>query len=364
MPAEAPLAGREDIRRILIVKWSALGDVVIASALMEDMARAFPQAEIHLNTLPPCAALFAHDPRFRAVFAIDVRQKRQRWRRVREWLQRVRQGRYDLVVDLQRTDHTRFLLALLQLTGRGIRHRLGSEGGFPYSLRTPPVALPRRDFDVMRAMLTAAGIPTRSEVPVLHAGPDAQARVAALLAELGLATGRYAVLLPGSQAAGWLKRWGAARYAEVAQGLAAAGMERVLVIGGPDEVEDCAAIAQAGSFVANLNGRIGLLEIAPLCAGAALIVANDTGTAHIAAAADRPMLVICGPTDPRRVKPIGPKVRAIQAVLPCLNCYAKDCPEADYHACMRLLTPEIVAAEALSLAALAQLPDNAVYRRY
>ena len=53
----------DSIRRVLVIKWSALGDVVIASALMEDIARALPHAEIHLNTQPNCTGLFAQDPR-------------------------------------------------------------------------------------------------------------------------------------------------------------------------------------------------------------------------------------------------------------------------------------------------------------
>ena len=68
------------IHRILIIKWSALGDVVIATALMEDVRRAFPDAAIDLNTLPNCLALFKDDPRFREVFAIDVRDRSQRCR--------------------------------------------------------------------------------------------------------------------------------------------------------------------------------------------------------------------------------------------------------------------------------------------
>ena len=71
--------------------------------------------------------------------------------------------------------------------------------------------------------------------------------------------------------------------------------------------------------------------------GARVVVANDTGTAHVAAAAARPMLVICGPTDPRRVRPLGEQVRTLQASLPCINCYAKTC---SHHSCMREVTVE------------------------
>ncbi len=341
---------RGDIHRILVIKWSALGDVVMATALMEDIRLAFPAARIDLNTMPASAGLFAHDPRFGEVFAMDVRKRGERLRHTLAWLARVRAGRYDLIIDLQRTDHTRGLLALLLLSGGTPRHRLGNRGGFPYS-QPPAVTDPRAHaFTMMRSVLESAGIPACTTRPVLHAGQAHRTRAHELLAAHGLQPGRFAVFLPGSQAAGWLKRWGVERYRALARLLREQGLaERIAVVGGPDEVEDCRGIAAEGDWLVNLNGQLRLLEIAPLCEQAAFIVANDTGTGHIAAAADRPMLVICGPTDPTRVKPIGERVHAIQADLPCKNCYAKDCLIGERQRCMRLLTPAFVAAELSAL---------------
>jgi heptosyltransferase-2 len=359
MPTDAAPLDRAGIRRILIVKWSALGDVVIASALMQDIALAFPDAEIDLNTMPNCLGLFAHDPRFREVFALDVRKKGQRWQMAREWLKRVRAGRYDLLIDLQRSDHTRFLLTLLWLSGGAPRHRLGNRGGFPYT-QQPQVRDPQAHaFRMMRSVLESAGIPVATTHPVFHASPESAVKVAALRAQHQLHDGRYVVLLPGSQAAGVLKRWGIERYAELAGLLHRQGMDKVVLIGGPDEVEDCRQIALTGDFIVNLNGALGLLEIAPLCAGAAAIIGNDTGTAHFSAGAGRPLLVICGPTDPRRVKPIGDQALALQAALPCSNCYAKTCANAEQpHACMQAITPTFIAAQFARLQAGALRPGG------
>ena len=350
MADEAPLAGRDDIRRILIIKWSALGDAVIASALMEDVARAFPLAEIHLNTMAGCAGIFANDPRFTQVFSIDVRDRTRRWKNAWAWVRRVRSGRYDLLIDFQRSDHSRFLLALLVLMGGAPRHRLGNRGGFPFT-RQPAVRDPRSHaFRMMQSVLESAGIPARTRHPVLYPTPESLAKVKAVRQQHGLEDGRYAVLLPGSHVAGRLKRWGSARYAELAGRLHRQGVDRIVVIGGPDEIEDCATIATAGEFV-NLNGVLSLLEIAPLCAGATAIVGNDTGTAHFSSAAGRPLLVLCGPTDPRRVKPIGEQVVALQASLPCSSCYGKECVNPTHHACMSAITPEFLAARFQDLAA-------------
>ncbi|WP_296892203.1 glycosyltransferase family 9 protein [Thiobacillus sp.] len=339
------------IRRVLVIKWSALGDVVTASALMEDIAHALPHAEIHLNTQPNCSGLFAHDPRFSEVWAIDVRSKARRWANSLEWLKKVRAGHYDLVVDLQRSDHSRFLLTLLWLTGSAPRIRVGNRGGLPYT-HQPVLRDPRAHaFPMMQSVLQAIGIPTRTLHPMLYPAPDRAPFIAQLRREHGLGENDYVVLLPGAAAAHPLKRWGTQRFAELAQRLHQQGMEKIVLIGGADEVDVCAEIATLGEWVVNLNGKLQLLDIAPLCAGAAAIVGNDTGTAHFASIADRPLLVLCGPTDPRRVKPIGPRVVAIQAVLPCISCYAKTCSNPDTHACMKAITPEWLAAQLPNLIA-------------
>jgi len=186
---------------------------------------------------------------------------------------------------------------------------------------------------------------------VLYPPPERLAVVRALRQQYGLEDGGYVVLLPGAAAAHPLKRWGAVRFAELARLLHARGVQKIVIIGGPDEVAECAEIAAAGEYVVNLNGQLQLLDIAPLCSRASAIIGNDTGTAHFASAAARPLLVLCGPTDPRRVKPIGRTAVAVQAQLPCRNCYAKVCANPDTQACMKAITPEWVAAQFPALTA-------------
>jgi len=335
---------KQPIRRILVMKWSAMGDVVISSALVEDIRNAFPEATLDLHTMPPWAPLFAHDPRFAEVCSIDVRRGRGGWRSVRQWLGFVRNRRYDLIVDLQSNDRSRGLLTLLKLTGAAPRHLVGNHRRFPYTIAPSPVTGPVHAFDLQQATLRAAGIPTLTPRPVLHPGPENRRHAASLMAENGLQERNYAVLLPGSQAAGWLKRWGASRYAALARELKERGLEKIVLLGGPDELEECTRIAEtcAGDWLVNLCGRTAILDLVPLCGAARLIVGNDTGTAHVASCTDRPMVIVCGPTDPRRVKPVGDNVVAVQAEgLDCINCYGKTC---DHHSCMARITPETVLA--------------------
>ncbi|HXH04230.1 MAG TPA: glycosyltransferase family 9 protein [Candidatus Competibacteraceae bacterium] len=327
------------IRRILVLKWSAMGDVIIASALFEDIRRAFPDREIHLNTLPVWQPLFCDDARFDRVWAVDIRNRRHPLRAAGRWLWTVWRGHYDLIIDLQSNDRSRALVTLATWLGR-VRWRIGNNRHFPYNIQPPPFPHDTHILMRMRAALNAAGIATATARPALTIPVRNRERAAALLRQHGLQTGCYALLFPGCNPAGQLKRWGAARYAELAWRLRAAGIARIGLIGGADEREECARIAaQCGDWLVNLCGQTEILDIPPLCERARLLVANDTGTAHLAAVTSTPMTVLCGPTDPRRVKPLGDNVDTLQAELPCVNCYRKQCL---HHSCMALLSPERV----------------------
>jgi heptosyltransferase-2 len=195
-------------------------------------------------------------------------------------------------------------------------------------------------FDHLRVALHAGGIATPTPHPVLYPGPEHQARAALLMQQHELSADRYALLMPGCKAGGELKRWGARRYIALAINLHNNGLERVVLIGSADDQDVCRRIAaECGDWLVNLCGATTILDLVPLCAQARCIVSNDTGTAHVAAAGDRPLVVICGPTDPRRVKPIGDKVTTLQADIFCINCYRKDCA---HHSCMALISPERV----------------------
>lgn len=340
MRYRADLPADPAIRRILIIKWSAMGDIVLATALFEDIARAFPGRDLHLNTLPAWRELFAQDTRFQHIFAIGLRDPSQQTITFREWLRYVRSQHYDLVIDLQCNDRSRLLLSLLWLSGCRIPYCLGNRRQFPYNIAPAELPGPAHTIDRCRAALQAGNISAATPRPVLHISGSHRAHARELMTANHLLPGQFAIFLPGCNANGHLKRWGAARYAALANRLYQKDLMHIVLIGGPDETEECQRIAQdCGPWLINLCGQTALLDIPPLCEHARFIVANDTGGAHLAAATPAPMLVLCGPTDPRRVKPLGDNVSTLQANLPCINCYRKTC---SHHSCMAMLTPSLV----------------------
>lgn len=331
-----------------------MGDVVGATTFIDDIRAAYPFAEIHLNTLKPWDRLFEGDLRFASVFSIDVRGKQGRFAAGLRWMRTVWAGHYDLVFDLQSTDRSRIMLGLVRLMSPRIKAIVGHNPGYPYTHAPQRPAEPYPGWHSDLA-LKAAGVPRIATHGHLHVSQASRDKVAALMSQHDLAAGNYVLLLPGSQKAGWLKRWGVERYAALARRLREAGVDRIAIIGGPDEVEDCAAIAQrGGDGVINLNGQTSIAEIVPLAESAACIVGNDTGAAHVASCAGKPLLVICGATDPRRVRPIGPHVQALQWTGPCINCYRKTCNFQPQLACMEAVSVDTVADWVLHQCSLRQ----------
>lgn len=343
------LVAEPHIRRILVIKWSAMGDVALASAAIEDIAAAFPHSEVHLSTLPPWHQLYEHDPRLSRVINIDVRAKQGQLGNMWRWLRIVAAAHYDLIIDLQTTDRSRLLLVALAYSSAGVRWRAGNKCAFPYNLY-PAVKGVRHAATVMAATLSTVGIPMRTTHPVLHCATHRRALVQQRMAQAGLTPNEFIVMLPGCQAAGYLKRWGAARFTALAGKLCAGGVDKILILGGPDELDECGAIDAATDHrVINWCGETELLDIVAICEQARAVIGNDTGTAHVAAAAERPMLIICGPTDPHRVRPMGDQVEVLQAQLPCINCYRKHC---GHHSCMALIKPADVITKLTAMGVL------------
>ena len=332
-----------NIRRILIIKWSALGDVVISTAIMEDICRSFPEATVDLNTLPAFAGLFENDSRFNHILPLNPRVGGSFLGGLR-WLGALRRGNYDLIVDLQSNDRSQILMTLAYLFGQCGRYRLGNHPRFPYNVAPDSSPSVMHSYDRQRSALAAGGISPTQTHPSLYVPEERRHYVKELMKQQGLTIGSYAVLMPGCQAAGYLKRWGREHYAALAKKLHEAIGLKIVLVGAGDELEDCKSIEADcdGPWLINLAGQTQIVDLVPLCEDARLIVSNDTGTAHVASCTTTPMLVICGPTDPRRVKPVGDHVVAIQADCDCVNCYKKECGHKIHHLCMKSISVDMV----------------------
>jgi len=207
--------------------------------------------------------------------------------------------------------------------------------------RLDPERLPQ-----MAQRYAALGLPRgeapRLPLPTLALRVDEAAR-RALLTRLGLDRGRpAAALCPGAEY-GPAKRWPARYFGELAQGLAAHGCA-VWLIGSKNDREAGAEIERhSGGVCRNLCGETTLAEAIDLLASAALVVSNDSGLMHVAAALGKPLIALYGSSSPAYTPPLSPNARILKLDLPCSPCFKRECPLGHFN-CMMQLTPDRVLA--------------------
>ncbi|WP_207536746.1 glycosyltransferase family 9 protein [Sabulicella rubraurantiaca] len=277
------------MNRILVIKLSALGDVVQAFGPFAAIRAHHPDAHITLLTTPPFAALLEGSPWFDAIRA----DGRPGWGNIGALLRLARGlggAGFSRVYDLQ-------------TSGRSSRYRWfvpGAEWSGIARGASHPHANPARDamhtLDRQREQLEMAGI--------RHFPAPDLSWLDADLSRFRLPT-RFALMVPGASAARPGKRWPVERFAKVAMGL---GMPSV-VVGGPSESGLAAAIPGA----LDLCGKTSLRELGAIARRAALCVGNDTGPTHLAAACGTPTLAIFGEeSDPALCAPRGPAVSVLR----------------------------------------------------
>lgn len=307
--------------RILVIRLSALGDVVMASGLIPALRQLWPQAHIAWLVEPAAAPLLAHNPRLDEVIVWPrgewQRLWRERrygevWRRFRALRSTLRERRFDVVLDAQGLLKSALWSWLsgaprrLSLIGREGSHRLATERVLP-----PPDEGARRigaEYRHLAAHLGAPASAFRLDLAVGEAArngaraklaaagwPDGTARASAPGGKASLA--RYAVLCPFTTRP--QKHWFEDRWQALARRCLEAGLVPVL-LGGPADCEAAARIAAGVPGLIDLAGRLALDESVAAIADAAVLVGVDTGLTHMAVALSVPSVALFGSTCPYR----------------------------------------------------------------
>jgi heptosyltransferase-2 len=192
------------------------------------------------------------------------------------------------------------------------------------------------------ALALPRGEPLPLPLPTLRLQVDDAAR-RAVLARLGLDRSRPAAALAPGAEFGPAKRWPARHFAELAQGLAAHGCA-VWLIGSQNDRQAGAEIERAaGGVCRNLCGETTLTEAIDLLASCSLVVSNDSGLMHVAAALGRPLVALYGSSSPAYTPPLSADARILKLELPCSPCFQRECPLGHFN-CMMQLTPDKVLA--------------------
>ncbi len=334
-------------RRVLLVKPSALGDVVHTLPVVATLHARYPQLTLDWLVEEEAAPLVQGHP---AIAETVVSRRRQ-------WLKTLRSGgamsalsamtsfaralrarRYDAVLDLQG-----LLKSAAYVVAAGAPLRVGladaREGaGLVYTHRVP--VPPQPVHAVERYLALAAAVDATTAIRDFTI-PVAEADRAAADAQMVGLRRPLAVLHPATR---WpTKLWPVDRWAALAATLTNEGWG-VLVTGSPADVPLTATISgQVGAQCRSVAGKLTLKELAAVLGLADIMVTVDSGPMHMGAAVGTPVVALFGPTDPARTGPLGVH-RIVRAPLPCVPCLSRTCQIEDTHACMRALDIDVVLA--------------------
>ncbi len=327
--------------KILILKPSSLGDVVQALPVLRLIKRSFPASEIYWWIDSNLASLLEDDADLSGIIRFD----RQQWAAPTHWLEIwrgirwMRAQSFDWVIDLQSLARsgTFAWLANGSLTIGLDEPREGARGYYDVAVRRP--SLHAHAVDWYLALLSFLGVPVDWNFEWLPARAEV---VEAVRQKWPVGNGRWIILQPGAR---WLnKRWPVDCFAELTRCLAAADADlRFAILGGQEDRPLGKVIAAtAPQRCLDLTGNITLPEMVEWIRLSQLMVTNDTGPMHVAAALAKPVVSLFGPTSPRRTGPYAQIEHCLQLDLPCVPCLKAYCTYVKPLECLRALPPSAV----------------------
>ncbi|QQS32854.1 MAG: lipopolysaccharide heptosyltransferase II [Acidobacteriota bacterium] len=348
--------------KILVRGTNWVGDAVMSVPALKALRRVFPDALISLHTRSWAEGLFQD-----ADFIDDiVTYDRHKWaiKDVLDNSRFLRDDKYDLAVLFPNS----FESALTTLLTK-IPRRIGYNKDLRGLLLTDPVPVPewkgRRHevyyylhlaAEVERRVLGSRSIESAGEPDIsIDVSDDRRATARELLHSNGVtATSPIVALGIGSQNSR-AKRWPAERYAALADRLSGELGASVILVGSEEDSDAAAKVQEhSSSRLIDLTGRTTLSEAVAILALADLLVANDMGLAHVAAAVDKPTIVIFGPTKHETTRPYSLNALIVRKDVECSPCMLRDCP-IDHRCMTRISVDEIFEA---SRAALTQIDDR------
>ncbi len=327
-----------DFKNILIIKPSSIGDVIHALPFLKAVRGRYPEAVISWLINRGIDEIIKDNPNLDEVILFE----RKRWggfddigykfKGLTEFIRELRRKRFDLVIDLQGLFRSG---VITYLSGAGCRIGFANAREFSpifynYKVSHPPIEMHAVDRYLLIAKELGADI-TKKDFKINI--PEKEKKYASSL----ISRNKKRSLIAINPSARWeTKMWPLKRYAELTDIIASKLKAQTVLIGSrEDEVRIDEMSSMTKSKPLNLSGKTSLLQLSALLKKADLLITNDSGPMHIAAAVGTPVVAIFGPTRPVRTGPYGNGHVVLQSGLPCICCLRKRCNDLK---CMEAIT--------------------------
>jgi len=360
-----------EFSRILLIKPSALGDVVHTLPVLVKLRARYPRARIDWLITPENAEVVRYHPALSNVVLFarrDFSKRGRRWRAFVSFfdlLKQIRRAKYELVIDMHGQVRSAFFTLIsgapLRIgfdrpIKRGVtisaEHDLKNvpnhgwrgarEGSWiAYTHRIPIPTLDVHAIDRYLWVAPLLGLDDNPADLTIHLSPQATNKVNRLLEEHGVPASKpLVVLVPGTI---WeTKHWTIEGFAGVARQFLQDGFA-VALAGTTRDQQRCRQIAAAAPGTCDLSGKTTPADLAALIRRAEVAVTNDSGSMHVAASLGKPMVSVFGPTNPVHIGPYERPESVVRVDLPCSPCNYRRLSQCPFdHACMKQVTSTMV----------------------
>jgi len=324
---------KDEIKKILCIKPRGIGDIILSTIILDSLKAYFPSASIDYMTEPFAKPAFNNNPLISKVITMGKTEFAPKA------AFRIRKEKYDLIFDLwsnPRTAQITFLSGVKYRVGYAYRGR-----SYAYNIKGTSERGAHHIAEHNLELLKALDIPVVSKRIHYYVDP-AENEKAKIFFKENFSDKVVIGILP---AGGWeSKRCDAEKWIEICKSLCDKYSCSLLVISGPGDETDAEAIKKALPDIVIHVHRTTLDSLTSLINNCRLIIANDSGPMHLAAALNKPTLGIFGPTSPFTAYPYDHKDAWVRLnELFCIECNLLKCPYN--HECMRLLSVEDVLAK-------------------
>ena len=336
-----------ELRRILLIRLSSLGDILLMTPLLNLLRTTCPQAQIDVLVKAEYRDLLRSHPGITRLLTFDSQLS------LLSTVRRLRTQHYDVALDLHCTPRSQLLLRGLRArrkltySKRVLRRALLVHLGWNTLRRMTPVP------ELYAAPLRRLGLAGKLGAPAMYLDSESVEAMQALVAR-SLPDSPDKPLLAVAPGARWpTKHWPVERFAVVAQELAREKRAAVVILGGPDEAPLARTLCQWLDMpVVNGAGILSLMDSASLLSRCHLLISNDSGLMHMATALKVPVVAIFGPTVQEfGFYPFQARAEVVSQPLPCRPCSTKGsrrCPRG-HHACMQDISSARVLAVARAM---------------
>jgi heptosyltransferase-2 len=336
-----------EVKKILVRSPNWVGDAVMSLPALMSIKSALPASEISVLAKPWVADIFRGCSPASKIILYESPGMHQGLSGKMRLAKKLKEEKFDLAILFPNSFESALIIYLARIPKRAGYNTDGR--GLLLTHPVPAVEKKKgHQIDYYLKLVNYLGFPISTRAPLLKIEKEQVARMRQKLGSLGIKDNEPLVGLTPGSSYGPAKQWPTAKFAKLSELVNKKLGARIIVLGSQNDQDIAQRILPPGRNLGyDFTGRTSLAEAMALISQCRLIITNDSGLMHVAAALQVPVVAIFGSTDPEHTGPMGEHCRVLKKVLPCSPCFKKNCPKN--RECLEAISVEEVYAEVKNL---------------